>query len=69
MRKKNHAPSVRITITVPTQVRDYLGQLVSIGLHGSTVADVAAQLIFEQLRVDLKHRRVKLIEQSAPREE
>lgn len=61
--------SIRITITVNKQVRSYLERLVSIGLYGNSVAEAATQLVCEGLRSDLKQRRVKLVENSAPADE
>ena len=54
--------SVRITITTTPQVADYLYSLISLGLYGSSVAEVAERLICEALRNDLKRSRTALLE-------
>lgn len=62
MPRKSAIQSVRITITTSPQVQVYLQNLVELGVYGSSVAEVAEQLICEQLREDLKKRRLALLE-------
>jgi len=55
--------TVRITITTTAQVHAHLCKLVTLGLWGNSIAEVAEQLICEQLRKDLHRRRLAVLEQ------
>lgn len=68
-RKTNTSRSVRITITTTQQVQDYLQNLVTLGIHGKTVPDVADRLICERLANDLRRRRAELFKPPQPEKE
>jgi len=59
-RQTQKTASVRITITTTTQVHEYLQSLLDLGLYGTTVAEVAKQLVCEALRNDLRRKRADL---------
>lgn len=60
---KKPSANIRMTITITPQIQQYLFALVELGLYGATPAEIAVQLICEQLRDDLKKRRLALLEQ------
>jgi Ran GTPase-activating protein (RanGAP) involved in mRNA processing and transport len=57
----------RICITTTPQVKNCLVKLVTLGLYGNTIAEVAERLLCEALRNDLKDKRKSLINDPKPK--
>lgn len=59
-KQKNTAATTRITINTSTEIAAYLDDLVSIGIHGKTRAEVAERLVSTTIQQLIKDGLLKL---------